>query len=217
MRFVFFTLAAVILAFGAACDTEDRSATNSHNTAGHNSGNIPVNHSGTNHSQMDHSSMQSSPNAATAPYDLQFLDTMTAHHRAAVDMAKAIDGRTQHAELNAMAKKIISDQEKEIAQMNKWRDEWFADEPPAINMEMTGMSDSMKTMDMKGLRTLSGNALDIEFVKQMIPHHQGASQMASEARQRSQRDEIKTLAAQIINEQNAEILQMQGWLDAWTK
>lgn len=216
MRFVSFTLAAV-LAFGTACDREDRSVTNSHTAAGHNSGNMAVNQSETNHSQMDHSSMQSSPNAASAPYDLQFLDTMTVHHQAAVDMAKAIDGRTQHAELNALAKKIISDQEKEIAQMNKWRDEWFAGAAPAINMEMTGMGDSMKTMDMKGLRTLSGNALDIEFVKQMIPHHQGASQMASEARQRSQRDEIKTLAAQIINEQNAEILQMQGWLDAWTK
>lgn len=205
-----------VLAFGAACDTENRPATNSPETAGHNTGPARANNSASDHSQMGHSSMQSSPNAASAPYDLQFLDTMTAHHQGAVDMAKAIDGRAQHAEINTMAKKIITDQEKEIAQMKKWRDQWFPGAAPAINMEMTGMGDSMKTMDMKRLAEAKGNELDLEFIKQMIPHHQGASAMAAEAQQRSQREEIKTLAAQIIREQSAEIKQLQGWMDAWS-
>ncbi|HKX83547.1 MAG TPA: hypothetical protein VJL58_04940, partial [Pyrinomonadaceae bacterium] len=38
-----------------------------------------VDHSKMDHSKMGHS-MTSSPNAATAPYDLQFIDTMIAHH-----------------------------------------------------------------------------------------------------------------------------------------
>ena len=43
---------------------------------------------------MLHSDMQSAPNAATAPYDLQFLDTMTAHHQAAIVMAKSRDAKS---------------------------------------------------------------------------------------------------------------------------
>jgi uncharacterized protein (DUF305 family) len=37
----------------------------------------------------DHAAMVSSPGAAEAPYDLQFIDTMIAHHQGAIDMAKA--------------------------------------------------------------------------------------------------------------------------------
>jgi len=40
--------------------------------------------------------MKSSPNAANAPYDLQFLDTMIAHHQGAVDMAKIAKGGNQN-------------------------------------------------------------------------------------------------------------------------
>src|SRR5690349_4010612 len=37
---------------------------------------------------MDHSQMKSDPNAASQPHDLQFIDTMAAHHKGAVSMAK---------------------------------------------------------------------------------------------------------------------------------
>ena len=76
---------------------------------------------------------------------------------------------------------------------------------------MMGMNDSMKGMDMKKLGSLTGNDLDLEFIKQMIPHHQGAVVMANEAVQKSQKNEIKTLANGIIKAQNAEIKQMQDW------
>ena len=101
--------------------------------------------------------------------------------------------------------------------MKKWRDEWFKDKSPAINMEMMGMNDSMKGMDMKKLGSLTGNDLDLEFIKQMIPHHQGAVVMANEAVQKSQKNEIKTLANGIIKAQKAEIKQMQDWQTAWKK
>ena len=45
-------------------------------------------HAGMDHSKMDHSAMKSSPDAAKADYDLQFIDTMIVHHQGAVDMAK---------------------------------------------------------------------------------------------------------------------------------
>lgn len=159
--------------------------------------------------------MESSPNAASAPYDLQFLDTMIAHHRGAVDMAGPCSARAQHAEVKTLCANIISSQQKEIADMKAWRDKWFAGKEPAMNMEMMGMNDSMKSMDMKMLSSLSGNDFDLAFIKHMIPHHEGAVKMAKDALQKSTKDEIKTLANAIIKAQESEVRQMKEWQTAW--
>ena len=56
---------------------------------------------------------------------------------------------------------------------------------------------------------------DLRFVDAMIPHHQGAVEMAKEAQQKSKRPEIKKLADNIIKSQNQEITQMKQWRQAW--
>lgn len=167
-------------------------------------------------SGMNHGAMQSSPNAANAPYDLQFLDTMTAHHQGAVDMARPAETKAQHAELKEMARNIIRDQEREIAQMKQWRDEWYAGKPQAMNMEMSGMMDSMRGMDMTKLNAASGNAFDVMFLDMMTPHHQGAITMGREALTKAGHPEIKKLAQQIIDAQEREIAQMNKWKAAWS-
>ena len=70
---------------------------------------------------------------------------------------------------------------------------------------------------MKKLDSSSGNEFDLEFINQMIPHHQGAVVMAREALQKSQKEEIKKLAITIIKAQEAEIKQMKDWQTAWSK
>lgn len=188
----------------------------SYNGMNHNM-NMPMNHNGMSSNEMDHSMMQSSPNAANAPYDLQFLDTMIAHHRGAVDMAGPCATKAQHAEVKTLCANVISSQQKEIDEMRSWRDKWFPGAAPAMNMDMAGMSGSMMGMDMKKLGTLSGNDFDLEFIREMIPHHEGAVTMAKEALQRSTKDEIKTLANAIIKAQEAEIKQMKEWQTAWAR
>lgn len=56
---------------------------------------------------------------------------------------------------------------------------------------------------------------NLRFIDGMIPHHQGAIVMAKEAQQKSQRPEIKKLAADIIKAQEQEIAQMKKWRKAW--
>lgn len=165
---------------------------------------------------MDHSEMKSSPNAASQPYDLQFIDTMTAHHKGAVEMAKMVDGKTQNPDIKKFASQIIADQEKEIAQMKDWREKLFAGKPAAMNMEMPGMTDSMK-MDMAKLSNAKDKDFDIAFIEMMTPHHAGAVAMAKEALQKSEKAEIKTLAGQIIKAQEAEIKMMSEWKTKWSK
>lgn len=170
-----------------------------------------------NHGMSDMMSrMKSDPNAASAPYDLQFIDTMIAHHEGAVEMAKMIDGKTQRSELKGFAQKIIADQNKEIAHMNEWREKWYAGKQRAINMEMPGMGDSMK-MDMNKLTNAKDKEFDLAFVEMMIPHHAGATTMAKEALTKADHQELKTLAGNIIKEQEAEITQMKVWQSEWAK
>lgn len=208
---------------GLACSSQQTATKNdSHSGMNHNAANAASNqnspdHQNMDHAGMNHSEMKSSPNAANAAYDLQFLDTMTAHHQGAIDMAKMAETKAERAELKSLAKNIITAQEKEIAQMKSWREKSFVGKDAAVNMEMPGMNDSMKKMDMKKLASLSGKAFDIEFIRQMIPHHEGALVMAKEAVQKSQKEEIKALANQIVKDQEAEIKQMNDWLAVWSK
>jgi uncharacterized protein (DUF305 family) len=160
---------------------------------------------------------ESSPDAANAPYDLQFLDTMIEHHQDAVNMAKPIVEKTDNRELKAFAAKIIADQNKEISQMKNWRKKWFAENPPAMNAEMPGMMDSMKGMNMKKMEAAGGRLLDMRFLDMMTKHHQGAITMSNEALEKAEHAEIKTLANQIIKAQEAEIKQMQDWKTAWNQ
>lgn len=198
------------------------------NSMNHNSmmknSNSPMNMNGMDHNSMpmntntsmDHSQMKSSPNAASQPYDLQFIDTMSSHHQGAVEMAKMVDGKTQNPDIKKFAAQIIADQEKEIAQMKDWREKWFAGKPAAMNMEMPGMMDSMK-MDMAKLTNAKDKDFDLAFIDMMTPHHAGAVVMAKEALQKSEKAEIKTLAGQIIKAQEAEIKMMADWKTKWSK
>lgn len=174
-----------------------------------------MDHGAMNHQMMDHANMKSSPNAASAPYDLQFLDTMIPHHQGAVDMARPAVEKAAHPELREFARRIIADQEREIAEMRRIREQHFAGKPQAMNMEMPGMMDSMKGMDMKALNAATGSEFDLMFIEQMIPHHDGAVLMSRDGLGKLQLAEVKTFADQIIASQQKEVAQMNEWKKAW--
>jgi uncharacterized protein (DUF305 family) len=74
------------------------------------------------------------------------------------------------------------------------------------------MDDAMAVMD-AGMRQapMNGNP-DHDFVTMMMPHHQGAVDMAKAVLLSTQDPEIRNLALGIIAEQQVEIQVMQAWL-----
>jgi uncharacterized protein (DUF305 family) len=72
-----------------------------------------------------------------------------------------------------------------------------------------------KNADMKMMHDMAvpytGNA-DVDFRTKMIPHHQGAIDMAKVALAHAKDETTKTLAAQIIKDQEREIAEMREWL-----
>ena len=66
-----------------------------------------------------------------------------------------------------------------------------------------------------GSSQTSGQAVDIAFAQQMIPHHAQAMEMAELATTRASSPEVKALAAQITAAQDPEVRVMSTWLTAW--
>ena len=77
-----------------------------------------------------------------------------------------------------------------------------------------GMAMSMDAMT-AALRGKTGDDFDRAFLQMMVPHHQGAIEMAKLADKNAKHAEVKALAKAIIAAQQREIAQMQGWMKAW--
>jgi len=64
--------------------------------------------------------------AAPADPDLAFIEMMIPHHQGAVAMSREILETTKRPELQQLARNIIRDQQREVAQMESWKESWGA-------------------------------------------------------------------------------------------
>jgi uncharacterized protein (DUF305 family) len=85
-------------------------------------------------------------------------------------------------------------------------------------METTGSDaakaymEAVKRMDGPMMQGIQAGDPDVAFVQAMIPHHQGAIDMARAVLQFGKDDQVKVWADQIIAAQQAEIDAMREWL-----
>ena len=89
-------------------------------------------------------------------------------------------------------------------------------------LSATSFAHEGKGMDassgMKKCMTMSktGNA-DEDFIRNMIPHHQMAIDMAKRELDKGKDNEARDMAQKIIDAQNEEIKTMEAWLDSHKK
>ena len=72
--------------------------------------------------------------------------------------------------------------------------------------------DAMMKMDQDMMKGMTGNP-DRDFAMMMIPHHQGAIDMAKIQLQHGKDTELKKMAQEAITKQEKEIAELKRWLE----
>jgi len=170
----------------------------------------------------DHSMMTMDLGPSDAEFDLRFIDGMILHHQGAVDMAESALQNSQRDEIKQLSEAIIAAQQVEIDRMMQWRQAWYSDASKEPVMYDAAMGHSMAmTADMQAGMMMSGDLgaaddeFDLRFINGMIPHHEGALDMAQDALEKSSRPEVQQLAQDILSTQQVEIDQMEQWRKDW--
>ena len=140
--------------------------------------------------------------------DIMFAQMMIPHHQQAVDMSTLAETHTTNPEILALAKQIKDAQAPEIKQMTAWIESTGAGMDMGHDMGMGGM---LTEEQMTALGNAQGAAFDKLYLEGMIGHHEGALQMAKMI-ENSSNEEAKTLAANIVTSQSAEIEKMKQML-----
>ncbi len=157
--------------------------------------------------------MNAMMSSMTMDPDHDFAMMMKKHHQGAVTMSQKELQVGTNATIKQMAQKMIDAQQKEIAQL----DSFMAAHTAMMDHEegmmfMDEAKKDMEKMDMANdLRPLTGNA-DYDFSQLMIDHHQSAIDMANSILHHGKEAFTKELAKKIIEDQTAEIKQLQDWL-----
>lgn len=145
----------------------------------------------------------------TGDPDYDFAAMMVPHHQGAIDMAQIELTSGSDKEIIQMANQIVDEQQKEIANLNKW----LGSNSPATSndsfkKEMQQEMESMMNIKM----TMTGNT-DKDFLLMMIPHHQSGVNMAKLQVKYGKNAELEKMAKKSIDDQKKEIATMQEWLD----
>jgi uncharacterized protein (DUF305 family) len=144
--------------------------------------------------------------------DIAFATNMIPHHQQAVDMAELAIQRADAPEIKSLAERIRAAQQPEIDQMTAWLNAWGAPLPSGQHNGHGSMPGMMSEEQMNQLRQATGTEFERQFLLMMIEHHQGAIEVARTELTDGANAEAKALAQRIIDDQQAEITEMQSLL-----
>ena len=145
--------------------------------------------------------------------DTTFAKMMIIHHEGAIEMSQLAIERAESPEVVALAERIAEAQGPEIEEMTAWLSAWGEDVSPGGHggmdmggMDMNGMSQEEMMTQLDGM---SGADFDQAFLEAMIAHHEGAIGMSEQQLADGQNPDAVALAEKIIDDQQAEITEMQ--------
>ncbi|WP_298458544.1 DUF305 domain-containing protein [uncultured Cellulomonas sp.] len=149
--------------------------------------------------------------------DTEFAQMMIVHHQGAIEMADLAIEKAASEDVRALAERISAAQGPEIDEMTSWLQAWGEEGPQ--DADMGGMDHGgmdMGGMDMESamteLESLSGAEFDRAFLEMMIEHHRGAIEMAETEVADGANPQATSLAERIIDDQAAEITEMEQML-----
>lgn len=143
-----------------------------------------------------------------------FIVQMIPHHKAAIEMSKNILNYTSFQPLKNIASQIVTEQTQSVEHMKHilCECENLINSDQDLFLYQRRIDQIMQTMfSSMGLSPYSNN-LNVSFIKEMIPHHEGAVKMAENALMFCTCKELIPILQSIITSQKRGILQMQQLL-----
>lgn len=147
--------------------------------------------------------------------DVDFVRGMIPHHQGAIDMAKIQLKYGKDECLRDLAKRIILAQEEEIGFMQSWlrgRNSGYIAPDAKTAISTVEFEKSMTEMHKNMAIAYSGDP-DVDFARGMIPHHQGAIDMAWILKENGSNPDLRPMLDDIIRSQGQEIAMMKKWLE----
>ncbi|TQN41700.1 uncharacterized protein (DUF305 family) [Blastococcus colisei] len=168
--------------------------------------------------------------AEPSAVDVGFSRDMALHHLQGVEMANAALDRSEDPAVRGLAFDIGTTQTNQVGRMQGWLSLWgysptggevmgWMDHAGghsghAMDVDTAVMPGMATEEELAQLRSLSGNAFDVEFLRLMIRHHQGGLGMAEYAEENAETDVVRNLANAIAESQTAETTLMADMLAA---
>lgn len=174
-----------------------------------------------------------SPDLATVPFDLAFIDLMIPALETEVVMAEIGREQATRPEVRGLMDATIATQPAEIAQLEAWRAAWYPDVPVRSAGELTQimaayaatMLDATPIPSMVGtdagtevtaLCAAATDTFDLALIDRLLARHEAAVAMANVALEQAEHPELKAFALAVIDTQSREIDEMQTWRAAWS-
>ena len=153
-------------------------------------------------------------NASWNKADQKFVQEMIPHHEQAVVMSEMVTNVEISTQTAALASEIMGAQASEIELMQGLLNEWGVESDPHAGHKMSGdESHGMMTdEEIAELENLSGADFEKMWLTMMLAHHQGAVKMAETVIADGKDSRVKTLAEQIVSQQQKEIAQINTLL-----
>ncbi len=151
----------------------------------------------------------------TGNVTLDFLAEMIPHHEAAISMSKNILKYTKNPEIISIANTAIKEQTAGVQQMKELQ-KFLKENPPAPDAKeaeyLKNFSEIYDTMVTKMAAAKPTCNVDIDFLSEMIPHHDGALAMSKNVLNYTKNETLKSIATNIINTQTPQAKKLQELL-----
>lgn len=160
-----------------------------------------------------HGPMMQVPFEAGENLDFNFLANMIPHHKGAILSSEFILQHSKDPKIRSIAEQIIKEQKAEIEEFEalspKLRDERVQYTQKDIDLYNDRAKMDMQEMGEMMSGVESSGKLEEDFLRAMIPHHQGAIKSSEQILKYTQNKNIRAIAERIIKVQQQEIEQFR--------